>query len=651
MAYFGSVYFRKESEPYMTVALAGNGEEGWVIVSETNLKFIWDVVAAIKVGKAGYSYVLDANGRLIAHPDISLVLQKTDFRGLPQVAPVIAKSARTAVEGLDAQIGRDIRGKEVLSAHALIEPLDLHVYVDLPIDEAYEPIFYSALRTVGLVIISLGVSILAALYLVRRMVAPVKVLQEGAARIASGELTQRIEVTTGDELQELADEFNRMTGQLQESYAGLERKVDERTRELTEALEQQTATSEVLRVISGSQTDTHPVFDIIAERARALCAASGVGVTTFDGHMIHLAALSHITPEGANEIRKRFPRPPGLDTATSRAILEREMVIISNVAKHIEEHPGYALKDAALAQGFNSVLAVPLLRDGTPIGAITIMRLQKDAFTPREIDMVKTFADQAVIAIENVRLFKELQARTLELENASKHKSQFLANMSHELRTPLNAILGYAELIVDKIYGGVPAPIVEVLERVQKSWRHLLGLINDVLDLSKIEAGQIDLSVSSFTFQDIASSVHSATESLASEKGLALSVEVEPATPVANGDERRLTQVLMNLVGNAIKFTDSGKIAIRVSPRDSMFLVSVQDTGPGIPADQHEKIFEEFQQVDTSATRKKGGTGLGLAISKRIVEMHGGRLWVESEVGAGSTFNFTIPMELKEVVA
>jgi signal transduction histidine kinase len=223
--------------------------------------------------------------------------------------------------------------------------------------------------------------------------------------------------------------------------------------------------------------------------------------------------------------------------------------------------------------------------------------------------------------------------------------------MSHELRTPLNAILGYTELIIDRIYGEVPEKIDEVLDRVQKSGRHLLGLINDVLDLSKIEAGQLTLGLGSYAFNDVVQAVVSAVGSLAAEKQLRLTVDVAPDLPVGQGDERRITQVLLNLVGNAIKFTEAGEVKIRVSISDGAFLVAVADTGPGIRDEDREKIFEEFQQSDSSPTKTKGGTGLGLAIAKRIVEMHGGRIWVESVFGKGSTFFFSIPVFAGEQVA
>src|SRR5262249_42853414 len=229
------------------------------------------------------------------------------------------------------------------------------------------------------------------------------------------------------------------------------------------------------------------------------------------------------------------------------------------------------------------------------------------------------------------------------LAEASRHKSQFLANMSHELRTPLNAILGYTELILDNVYGDMSDKARVTLERIQKNGRHLLGLINDVLDLSKIEAGQLVLSTADYSIRDVVHSVYGAVESLASGKNIALRIELAPDLPAASGDERKLTQVLLNLVGNAIKFTDAGEVAIRAFAADGMITVAVRDTGPGIPDSDQAKIFEEFQQADSSITRKKGGTGLGLAIAKRIIELHGGRLWVESTLGRGATFSFALP--------
>ena len=817
--YFSPVYFRNESEPYMTIALAGNGEDAGVVVAEANLKFIWDIVSNIKVGKGGYAYVVDGRGRLIAHPDISLVLQKTDLSILPQVREAIAAERAADAPG-EASVARDLRGQEVLSAHAAIPALGWLVYVELPMQEAFAPLYSAAIRTALLLVVGLAAAILASVVLVRRMIRPIHALQAGAARIGSGALEQRIEVHTNDELQALAEEFNRMTARLQESYADLERKVDERTRDLTEALEQQTATSEILRVISSSRADLQPVLEAVARNASRLCDSSDSIILRVDGDSLTVAARH-------GQIQK-LPigdrLPIRRDLVTGRAVLDRQTVHVHDLANASDAE--YAAGKAVQAKfGQRTMLAVPMLGEGTVVGVIALARMQVNPFTDKQIELIKTFADQAVIAIENVRLFQELEARTqdlarsveqlraltqasqtvnatldldqvlstivasavqlsgadsgviyelheearefrpsathgfsrelieqllatplrvgdgatgraaethapvqipdvlvegahsgplqrataasgmrallavpllregrvlgslglgrkaagefppevvnllqtfaaqsvLAIENArlfreieqksrelvvaSQHKSQFLANMSHELRTPLNAILGYTELIADRIYGDVPQKIGEVVDRVQQSGRHLLGLINDVLDLSKIEAGQLVLGSNDYLVQDVVQSVVSSVESLAASKGLRLTVQIAPDLPILRGDERRIAQVLMNLVGNAIKFTEAGEVTVRAVNSDGICIVSVADTGTGIPQSDQKKIFEEFQQVDSSSTRAKGGTGLGLAIAKRIVEMHGGRIWVESTVGIGSTFFFSVPIQ------
>ncbi len=641
--YFGPVYFRKESEPYMTLAMKWRAPAAGVTVAELNLKLVWDVVTQLKVGQQGYAYVVDPRGILIAHPDISLVLQKTDLSTLPQVRAALA-ALRVPDAGQPAvEIGQDLRGDSVLTASAPIAPLGWSVFVEQSVREAFSPLYASMLRTVILLVLGLLLAVVASLILARNMVRPIQALQAGAARIGAGALDQRIEVRTGDELEMLADQFNQMAVQLKESYSGLERKVEERTRDLREALEQQTATAEILRVISSSPTEMQPVFDAIAKDAVQLCGGSFGGVVRVEDQMMRLVAHHNFSDEAIRSIPTRYPAPVSEQSLV--ALAAREGVVVHS--PDVRNDPRGRRSPYSAAVNIRAQVSVPLMREGVPIGTINVMRGEVGPFADRQIELLKTFADQAVIAIENVRLFHELQEKTHQLEIASKHKSQFLANMSHELRTPLNAILGYTELILDNIYGEVPEKVHEVLVRLEKSGRHLLNLINDVLDLSKIEAGQLTLSLADYSMKEVVHTVLTGLEPLAVEKGLALKTDISPGLPLGRGDERRITQVVLNLVGNAIKFTEAGEVQVQVTAADGAFVVAVSDTGPGISEEDQPKIFEEFHQVDSSSTRKKGGTGLGLAITRQIVGMHGGRIWVESSLGKGSTFRFTLPVRVE----
>ncbi len=805
--WYSPVYFRKETEPYMTVALRGGGDKGAVTVAEVNLKFIWDVVSRIKVGQKGKVYVVDRVGLLVADPDIGLVLRKTSLAALPHVKA----AADIEVAEEPAMLSVDLNGVEVLTSVARIEPLAWNVFVERPVSEVYARLNASIQRTGLLFLAGLVFSALAASALARSMVRPIHVLDEGARLIGAGELNQQITIRTGDELEGLAEQFNAMSAQLRESYAGLERKVEQRTAEVTqaleyqtaisevlrvisesptdvapvfeaimdsathlfgvqiaaafrydgkqvhmiatrgwsgealedarrlypappnpemlsgrvilsgevqtiddthgdsgydqqtahvgqwrrmmgapllregavagvlvmawakpgttprheidllktfadqaviaienvrlvnetrEALEQQTATAEVLQVISGSPTDVQPVFDAIAERAMTLCEARIGGVTQFDGEWLHLVAYHGVTQEASDVMRAAFPMLPGRDAITARAIAERAPVQIADVLAD----PEYGQKEAAQRAGFRSNLAVPMVQDGQVVGSIVVCREQVGAFSDKEVKLLQTFADQAVIAVQNVRLFNEIRDKSRQLEIANQHKSEFLANMSHELRTPLNAIIGFSEVLLERMFGELNEKQDDYLKDIFTSGKHLLSLINDILDLSKIEAGRMDLDLGDFDAAQAIANAMTLVRERAQTHGINLRLEASDTLGEIRADERKFKQILLNLLSNAVKFTpDGGAVTVFASIEGASIQVAVQDTGVGISAEDQLVVFDEFKQVGRHYTNKHEGTGLGLSLTRRFVELHGGTLSLQSEPGVGSMFTFAIP--------
>ena len=425
----------------------------------------------------------------------------------------------------------------------------------------------------------------------------------------------------------------------EEPYSKLKQEVESLRRELREALEQQTATSEILRVIASSPTDLQPVLDTVAENAARLCEATDAQILRVEGGIIRRVAAYGSMPVPPAGLPISRGRPLG------RAIIDRQTIHVHDLAAELEtEFP--ESKPWQQMSGARTVLATPLMREGVPMGVIFIRRTEVRPFSEKQIALLKIFADQAMIAIENVRLFQEIQEKNEQLEAASRHKSQFVASVSHELRTPLNAIIGFSDVLLDSSLEVSEEKRSRFLTHILNSGKHLLGLINEILDLSKVEAGRLELEIEKAAITDVLEAAANTLKALAAKKEIELQIKVDGHIPRIPMDSARIRQVVLNLVGNAIKFTpERGQVRLRANILDEVVRVEVEDTGPGILMEDHERIFLEFEQARIGETKSKPeGTGLGLALAKKLIEMHGGKIWVESEVGEGSRFYFTLPV-------
>jgi signal transduction histidine kinase/DNA-binding response OmpR family regulator len=497
--------------------------------------------------------------------------------------------------------------------------------------------------TVGLLAV-IGLSFLGAfagVFLVRRMIGPIEALRAGAERIGSGDLAQRIEIRTGDELEDLADQFNIMAGRLQESYAGLEKKVEERTIQLARSVGELRALGEVSQTVN-STLDLETVLSAIVSKATQLSGTEAGAIYVFsEARREHeLRATYGMTESLIDALKNQHAE---ISKAVALAVEQRQPMQTPD----LRAEPPSPARDIVLQAGYLARLIVPLLAADRIVGALVVRRQAAGEFPKNTIELLQTFAAQSVLAIQNARLFSAIEEKGRQLEVASQHKSQFLANMSHELRTPLNAIIGVTEMLCEDAQDFDRKDEIEPLNRVLNAGRHLLGLINDILDLSKIEAGKMEVHIEEFAIAPLIDDTVKTIETLAAKNSNRVVVDCPSTIGVMQADQTRVRQALLNLLSNANKFTEGGTVTIKARRHREVerywITMAVSDTGIGMTAEQRGKLFQDFSQADSSTTRKYGGTGLGLAISRRFCQMLGGDITVESELGHGSTFTIRLP--------
>jgi len=677
--YYGPVYFRRESEPYMTLSLAGTRRDTGVSIAQVNLKLIWDVLSKIKFAGHGRAYVVDASGRLIAHPDISLVLRNTDVSRLAQVRSALSNIAGNTAQ--EAQEADDIDGKKVLTASAPVAPLGWFVFVETPIEEAYAPL-YTTIERIGLVLLgALALAFGAGLFLARRMVIPIRTLRAGAARLGSGDLGQRIAVKTGDEVEALADQFNEMAGRLQESYANLEQKVEQRTRELTERTEELgqsvgelQALGEVSQAVN-STLDLETVLSTIVAKAVQLSGTEAGAIYVFNEvqRELQLRATYGMDQELIDALaRQRI----GLDeTTVAQALAEGDPVQIAD----LKQQPSSAVYEIILHAGFRAVLVAPLLRGEEIVGLLVVRRRTPGTFPQNTIDLIKTFAAQSAVAIENARLFKNVQTSLEDLRTTQDRLvqtqklaslGQLTAGIAHEIKNPLNFVNNFSGVSVElidelqealvkaKADDKTRAEITELtdtlrdnLGKIVQHGRRADSIVKNMLLHSREGSGEHrPVDINALVEEAVNLAYHGAR---AEKQGFNITLErsLDAAAGQVDCFPQEITRVLLNLISNgfyaatkrkALAISDGYEPTLAAATKNlgDRVEISIRDNGTGIPPEVREKMFNPF-----FTTKPAGeGTGLGLSLSHDIiVKQHSGSIEIDTQPDEFTEFRIVLP--------
>src|SRR6478735_2490318 len=675
--YYGPVYFRRESEPYMTLSLAGTRRDAGVSIAEVNLKLIWDVVSRIKVGERGQAYVVDRRGRLIAHPDISLVLRNTDMTRLAQVQ---AAQRGTAAPEDEIPTATDLQGRTVLTAFAPVAPLGWTVFVELPLGEAYQPLMASIQRSALVLLAALCLAAVAGIFLARRMVVPIQALRTGAARIGSGDLSQRIEVKTGDELEALADQFNDMAGRLQESYTGLENKVEQRTQELAQSVKELRALGEVTQAVN-STVDLETVLSTIVAKAAQLSNTEAGAIYVFDEvtEEFRLRATYGLDSRAVAEIRDRQIRLG--ETAIGEAALQRTPIQIPD----LQNDPSSTL-DIIIRAGVRALLIVPLLSNDQIIGALVVRRRAPGEFSKSAVELLQTFGAQSVLAIQNARLFESVGARTRELAKslddlrAAQDRlvqteklaslGQLTAGIAHEIKNPLNFVNNFSALtaeLTDELNDLLkPAPLDD---RLRQEVDELTRLLKDNLEKVVQHGKRADSIVKNMLLHSregsgehrpadinllLDESLNLAYHGARAEKGefnITLHRDFDADAGTIELFPQEITRAFLNLIANGVYAATKRKLeskesgfepTLRATTKNlgTSVEIRIHDNGTGIPPEVQEKMFNPF-----FTTKPAGeGTGLGLSMTHDIiVKQHGGRIDVDTKPGIFTEFIITLP--------